>query len=43
MKIKIQYDNQDYVYELPVDVVLKHLKITKKQLESACKKAIMEI
>lgn len=43
MKIKVQYDNQDFVYEIPAEDVLKHLKVTKKQLELACKKAIMEI
>lgn len=43
MKIKVQYEDQDYVYDIPAEDVLKHLKITKKQLELACKKAIMEI
>ncbi len=43
MIIKVQYEDQDNVYEIPAEKILKLLGITEGQLESACKKAIMEI
>lgn len=43
MKIKVQYDNQDNIFEIPAEKILEFLDITLAQLESACKKAIARI
>lgn len=43
MIIKVQYENQDNIYEIPVERVLEFLDVTKSEIEAACKKAIMRI
>lgn len=42
MIIKVQYEDRDFVYEIPAKKVLRFLDITKEELETACKKAIIE-
>lgn len=43
MKIKIQFENSDYVYEIPVEKIIEFLPITIEQLQKACKEAIKRI
>lgn len=43
MKIKIQYEDQENIYEIPLELVLKFLDITESEVKAACKKAIMRI
>ena len=43
MKIKVQFDDREYIYELPADKVIEHLPITIEQLQKACKEVIKGI
>lgn len=43
MKIKVQFEDSDYVYELPAERVVKYLPIDIEELEQACKEVIKRI
>lgn len=43
MIVKVQYEKDGYVYEIPISKLLPLLKLTQEQVEAACKKAIMRI
>jgi len=43
MKIKVQFDDREYVYELPAEKVVRYLPITIEELETACKEVIKRI
>jgi hypothetical protein len=43
MKIKVQFDDREYVYELPAETVVDYLPITIEQLQKACKEVIKRI
>ena len=43
MTIKAKYEDQDNIYEIPVEKILKFLKLSKNDFESACKQAIKEM
>lgn len=43
MKIKVQFDDREYVYELPANQVVKYLPINIEELEKACREVIRRI
>jgi hypothetical protein len=43
MKVKVQFDDREYVYELPAEKVVEFLPITIEQLQKACKEVIKRI
>jgi len=43
MIVKVQYEQDGYVYEIPLSKLLPFLNLTQQELEEACKKAIMRI
>lgn len=43
MIIKVQYEKDGYVYEIPLSKLLPFLSMSQEELELACKKAIMRI
>lgn len=43
MKIKVQFEHSEYVYELPADHVVEYLPITIEELQAACKEVIKRI
>jgi len=44
MIIKVQYEQDGYVYEIPLSKLLPVLTgLTEQEIEQACKKAIMRI
>lgn len=43
MKVKVQFEDREYVYELPAEQVVEYLPITIEQLKKACKEVIKGI
>lgn len=43
MIIKVQYEDQDYVYEIPLNKLLEFLNVSESEVMAACKKAIMRL
>lgn len=43
MIIKVQYEKDGYVYEIPLSKLLPFLTLSQQDIEEACKKAIMRI
>lgn len=41
MMVKIQFENQENIYEIPLKEVVKHIKnVTEEDFKTACSKAV---
>lgn len=43
MKVIVKFEDNDYIYEVPIDKILPFIDITREQIENAIKEAIKRI